>query len=133
MRNPIEQNDHGLLIAIRDENRLFISSVMSRMENLERLVIIKMQIDDRLLQQVVDAFDVALDALAGDTTALSNKDATIADLTTKLAPNPELLAKVNGVLAKALQATPGGQQPPTEQQPPPPDEAATGTPEVQPV
>ena len=132
MRNPIEQNDHGLLIAIRDENRLFISSVMSRMENLERLVIIKMQIDDRLLQQVVDAFDVALDALAGDTTALSNKDATIADLTTKLAPNPELLAKVNGVLAKALQATPAGKQPPTEQQPPP-DEAATGTPEVQPV
>lgn len=65
-----------------------------------------MTIDDSIVQQLVDAINTALMSEAGDVSALAAKDATIASLTTQLAPNPTLLASVQDVLAKASAANP---------------------------
>lgn len=71
-----------------------------------------MTIDDSLLQQVVDAINVALLAESKDAAAIAAKDATIASLNAKLAPNPALLASVQAALANALAANPPAVVPP---------------------
>src|SRR6266403_1735434 len=99
-----------------DQSKTLLGYIEIISASLAQLVLIQQQrldayikhmtIDDSLLQKVVDAINVALEAESKDEAAVAAKDTLITSLRTQLAPNPALLASVQDALSKALAANP---------------------------